>query len=390
MKRATLKIKLIYLILILYLVFAEIIFINKIAASYNLIINPIFWLLISSLTYLLCKEDKSRVKNQSDKLQNIFIVILFYLMIWFVLGLLVGYTRSGYSHTIVGIIKNLWSFFIIIIFQEYVRDILIQYSRGKTRIFILVTILFSLFEVNFFGFGRNFASGESGFKYCASILFPILTKNVICTYIVSVASFKGSCFYRMPIMLANLLLPFYPNYDWFMLALAGSLLPLVMYYAVSSAHEKKDRRNFRRGKKEKVVKNLPFYIIFFIIICFIAGFFKYAPVAVVSKSMHPLIKRGDVVIVDKLKKEEIEKLKINDIIEYRLEGFTVVHRIVDKENKNGEIIFTTKGDNNKIADAEKVKVSQVVGSVKYKIPVIGFPSVWLNDFLKKSKPNVET
>ena len=57
------------------------------------------------------------------------------------------------------------------------------------------------------------------------------------------------------------------------------------------------------------------------------------------------------------------------------------------ENKDITIKITGIDDWN---DAEKVKVSQVVGSVKYKIPVIGFPSVWLNDFLKKSKPNVET
>ena len=60
-----------------------------------------------------------------------------------------------------------------------------------------------------------------------------------------------------------------------------------------------------------------------------------------------------------------EQLQTGDIISYKssIYNIIVIHRIVDiKEDADG-IYFITKGDNNPIADKEKVRFEQIKGVV---------------------------
>jgi signal peptidase len=109
---------------------------------------------------------------------------------------------------------------------------------------------------------------------------------------------------------------------------------------------------------------------------FVAGFFPVQPVAIMSNSMYPEIKRGDVVLVQKIDHDDIKNLQVGQVIEYVLENKAVVHRIVAIVNSSGgQLEFVTKGDNNKSRDPKSVSESQITGKVNFKIPYIGYPSV---------------
>ena len=82
-------------------------------------------------------------------------------------------------------------------------------------------------------------------------------------------------------------------------------------------------------------------------------------------------------------------MQINDIIEYRLDNHTVVHRIIQIEQSNNKLYFKTKGDNNNAPDTEFVSEEQVTGIVKMVAPKLGYPTVWLSDLFNNSKPDVE-
>ena len=57
-----------------------------------------------------------------------------------------------------------------------------------------------------------------------------------------------------------------------------------------------------------------------------------------------------------------------------------MHRIVEVTRDNEIIQYTTKGDNNNVADSESVKVSQIKGVYVCTIKYLGFPSIWLHDY----------
>ncbi|MCQ1528643.1 signal peptidase I [Lutispora saccharofermentans] len=89
---------------------------------------------------------------------------------------------------------------------------------------------------------------------------------------------------------------------------------------------------------------------------------------VLTGSMSPAIKPGDMIITKTVKMEELDK---GDIITFRASGNTLVtHRITDK-NPDGS--FVTKGDANNVADLDlKANSENIVGKYVFKIPKGGY------------------
>lgn len=94
---------------------------------------------------------------------------------------------------------------------------------------------------------------------------------------------------------------------------------------------------------------------------------------VLTGSMEPTYKAGDIVVIRFTKPEELKK---DDVITFissdpEIKGQTVTHRIVNVIDENGKIKFETKGDNNEVADETLVKADKVLGKVQFKIPFVG-------------------
>ncbi len=96
---------------------------------------------------------------------------------------------------------------------------------------------------------------------------------------------------------------------------------------------------------------------------------------VLTQSMEPTYPPGTLVIVQPVATNDI---RIGDPITYQLrpgEPELVTHRVVAiSRSTGGELAFTTKGDNNDVADAPVI-ADQVKGRVWYSVPWIG----WLNN-----------
>lgn len=392
MKRIDIKILGLYLITFFYTISVSVLFIDKFISNYSLLINPIMWLLLFLLGLLIAKDFSFRFKSAKEKAQTVLIVVLSYLIIYFLSGIFLGYATSPFSHELVSIFKNIWSFLIIIIFQEYIRYVLLNNCSKNKVFYILVTVLFILIDLNFYKFNTNFSSGETAFKYISSVVIPSISKNMLLSYLAIVGGLYPVLAYELPIMFANIMLPIFPNHSWFVTALFELVLCLLTFLYVNFLHVKKTDRSSRREiKKSSPVISIPFLLFLFVFVGFVAGFFKYMPIAVMSNSMKPIINRGDIVVVDKINESDKTKLKVDDVIEYELDGSIIIHRIGQIiKSDNGEIKFITKGDNNNAPDFRPVTLKQVRGKVLFKIPYIGYPVVYLNEFFNNTKPNVET
>ncbi|MDZ4993088.1 signal peptidase I [Clostridium perfringens] len=98
------------------------------------------------------------------------------------------------------------------------------------------------------------------------------------------------------------------------------------------------------------------------------GFRTYS---ILSGSMEPEIRTGDLAIVKSAKMNQVEP---GDVITFKYEGNTVTHRIIEK-NEEGLI---TKGDNNNAEDTEIVKEEDLIGKVLFHIPLLGYVTVFLS------------
>lgn len=197
--------------------------------------------------------------------------------------------------------------------------------------------------------------------------------------------------YRIPIALATVLLPIFPNVDWFFSSMLEVLVSLILFVFINYEHTIKVNRLTRWQKKKINPKNsVSVIMIVIIFVVFVAGLLPYRPVAVMSNSMVPEFARGYVVITKKTNEKDIKNIKVGDILEYQLNQSVVIHRIINIEDEKGSLIFTTQGDNNNAPDIKKVEQNQIIGIVKFKIPYVGYPSVWFSEFLFKKESKIQT
>lgn len=96
----------------------------------------------------------------------------------------------------------------------------------------------------------------------------------------------------------------------------------------------------------------------------VPSIFGNIPLIVLTESMDPDIKSGDLIICKEIDPEDI---KVGDVISYfdpEGNGTTIVtHKVISKEidSKTGEISFRTRGINNNVDDRLSVPEESVVG-----------------------------
>ena len=102
------------------------------------------------------------------------------------------------------------------------------------------------------------------------------------------------------------------------------------------------------------------------------------PTTVISGSMRPSLDVGDVVIVGKVPVDTIEP---GDIIQFReAEGIATVHRVVEIQEIEGNMVFITQGDDNREPDPNPVLAANVVGKVIFNIPKVGWVAIAVKEF----------
>ncbi len=98
--------------------------------------------------------------------------------------------------------------------------------------------------------------------------------------------------------------------------------------------------------------------------------------------MHPTYNRGDIIIIEKLTEQELNNLSLNTIIVYKQNNNYIAHRIVKINKTNNKISYITKGDANNTTDTIEVLPHNILGIYKFHLKYLGYPSIYLNDYLK--------
>ncbi len=375
-----------YIFIVAFLVGRVLIFKGDLISVYTTKFNPIFWIFTAILSYLIARDEPNlKVRSKYDITQTVIIILILYCMIYFSLGLVFGYEKSPYSHELIPMLKNIWTFVVAIGFQEYVRMQLIKLSPKKIGYYAIITLFFIIAEIDFWNISSNFSNNVAFFKYMSQTIVPLLVSNCLFTYLVIMAGNVPSTIYRVILSLITILLPIFPGLNWLIKAMLEIILVIVCALYVNYVDLQSARvLNRRQLKKEKVTSYIPFVIVLVILVCFIGGIFKYQPIAVLSNSMYPTFARGDAVVVQKLEKKEFSKLKKGDILYYSKDDKLVIHRIIEiKETEEKKLEIKTKGDNNNTEDNWIIKEEEIIGKVKFMVPYIGYPSVWVNEMLKK-------
>lgn len=119
-------------------------------------------------------------------------------------------------------------------------------------------------------------------------------------------------------------------------------------------------------------------IIFYIVrVNFLASNDKLGEVRVnfytiLTQSMYPTIKAGDIVITYKNDNDKYDDGDVITFVSDQNGGITVTHRVNEVFNVNNTYSYKTKGDNNNAADNEVIPGDNVLGKVILKVPKAGY------------------
>lgn len=336
------------------------------------------------LVFLFLFPNKNHIRNYQKSLtQTVLILVISYYIIYYLLGLIIGFSYNFYDTSWSGIIYNSFVFILPLLLREEVRERFIRIHKKKSA-YLLIAIIFIIYEMlcsTFFSFHDN----EELLSNIFSIFIPCILENVLLTYLVSLAGIRTVYAYFIPALISKYFVPILPDLDWFYRLLLQIVFYLCIYSVVSHEYLFKVLRRTPKAEKKQSIVYL-FSIGFVIVIgLFVAGFFKYQPVAVLTYSMVPAFTRGDVVVINKLNDVEKSELKKGDIIQYKRKDTMVIHRIIDIVDDNDERGYILQGDNNNSEDPFIVYDNQVVGKEVFSIPKLGYPSVWLSEFLHSNQ-----
>lgn len=351
-------------------------FVSNILGTYKTIV---FLLAALGLFKVFFGFEKDRHRYTRDIMLETIIFMVIFFILFYLLGIFITFARTENYLTSYGIKTFILPVILITIVKEYLRYNMVSKSDGSILMTCVTCALFILIDVSDAIYFASFDSSYNTFMFLALSLFPAISTNVACTYIVKKTGYKPTILYLLIIGLYQYIFPIIPNPDKYLTSVIRLVLPVILVFKIAKFFkmEADEEIDSTYNKTNHWLLIIPAVFIV-VIVYFTSGYFKYHAIAIASGSMEPKIYKGDVVVIEKIE-NNFDELKEGQVIAYRYDGIMVVHRLIKIEKVNNKYYFYTKGDNNATEDNYAVQEDMVYGTVNVKIPFIGIPTVWLNE-----------
>lgn len=342
----------------------------------------IFLILLLFVFKYLFGFEKDRHRYIKDVIVNMLIIFLVAFIAYYILGIFIGFYQTQKYLNFYGITTFVLPYIVMIAMREYLRMQMLNKTEKSKILTFITCILFILMEISVRFASSNLDSNYNIFVFIALTILPIISNNIVCTYVAKKVGYKANIFWILISELYTVVLPIAPNSGLYINSLIKFLFPYVLLYNTYKFFQKRDRDiPISFIKKRTYVEIYALALFVFCLAYFVSGYFRYYAVAVATGSMLPNIKVGDVVIVDQHR--DYKDLKVGEVIAYKYHGIVVVHRLYDVVVVKDDYYFYSKGDANENVDNYIIYPDTILGVVNVKVPYIGLPTVWLNKFFEK-------
>ncbi len=374
------------LITILFLILN--VFVKNILNYYYIFVFVVILLIITK--YLFGFEKNKLIQNDSKKAS---IVVTFFtmsfLIITYGIGLFAGFVKSPYNFDVLTILKNTFPVALLLISVELLRFNICRKSNHRKLLYLMAIAMFTILDILIAVPSYNLNDYEEILKLLTLVAIPSITKNIMLSNFTCNYGAVPPIIYQLIMNLYVFLIPIYPNLSLYLESVIMFLLPLIIKYVTNlSLQPKKEERElfFTKNRLVGKITTGVTLVLILIIISLYSNLFPYWIAVVGTGSMTPTINVGDAIVVDKTVKDNLDRLKEGDILVFKIQDSIYTHRIVDIKKENETYYIATKGDRKgQVVDNWTVTNNDVVGVVKFKIPYIGYPTVFLNRFLKENK-----
>ncbi len=359
-KKKIVKNKQLFFLLIIYTISHILFYTNNFYINF---FKPFFWLIILIIFYY----QDLKISNKKEINITLTISIIFFIL-YLTSGFIFGFNKEHSNYSLINFFINVWKVILPICGIEIIRYKLLRSNKNHFGFRALITIIIILSEINF---RALFLSHNIiFFHYFTSIIIPIIAQNILFTYLSLNSHYDIPIIIKLFNELPKVVLPITPSSNWFIEGSFAIIKVLIIYYLFKYFI-------FRKKNINHFTRNIALYpltiITSILLVLFMLGLFPYQPIAILSNSMNPTFKRGDVVIY---KKEE--NIMPGNIIVFQYQNQIIVHRVISINE-----YYVTKGDANNSVDYIKVQKKDIKGVYKFSIKYLGYPSIWLNELFSK-------
>lgn len=379
------NIKTLYLCLLLVTIFISIfaIFINNISLNIKniSIISILAIIIIILISTFGFKKDNGYLKVTTTK--TVIAMLMAYMLVIYMLGIIVGFNKGLLIINFKSFLINLLPIILIITGIEIIRYLIfINCYKNKSVIIIFTTltsILLVLYELNI----SSLITSEDKFIFLSTIIFPIISQELLCSYMTYKIGLLPSLVFKLVINLYIYIIPIIPNLGDYLYSVVNIILPFLIYVILNRSVIKYNKEKEQLKKANHYIFTVSLLIILGIVIILVSGVFKYKLIAIASNSMKPIYSRGDAIIYEKVDPNDLE---VGDILVFQnKEGLIITHRITKIWKQGDGYYYTTKGDNNNTEDAFNPTKKDIIGRVKYKIKYLGYPTVLISEYFGREK-----
>ena len=356
-------------------------FFKNVLSNYGIIIFMILVLIVFKFRFGF---EKDRHRYIKDIILNTLIFLVTFFILYYLLGILIGFYRPGNYFTLYGFRMYIFPLTFYILLREYLRYLFLTKSEGNKLLIITTCILFIMFDVTNSIYYASFSDNRDTFLFVVTNLLPAISANISLCYVCFKMGYKSNILYGLSIGLFQYILPLVPNPNEYFYSLIYFFLPVVYAYTIYNFFVKLSDDDIDRNylkNKHKFISLVPVLALVMVLVYFISGYFYLWAISIASGSMEPNIHKGDIVIIEKTK--NYNKIKTGDVLAYNYNNKIIVHRVYDLQEIEGRYYFVTKGDANNNIDNLIIEEDMIVGVVNFRIPYAGMPTIWVNELWNK-------
>ena len=320
--------------------------------------------------------------NKKQVLLILSVAALVLLMLYYLSGIEFGFYKNPYGFSAQNLFRFTLPIATIIVCTEIIRLVFMaQGDKLTTFLCYLSCVIADMLIVS------NVAMVSSFNRFMdlvAGALFPALLSNLLYNYLSKRYGMYPNISFRSITTIYAYLFRILPGMADSMLIFFKMLIPAAIYLFIDALYEKK--RRYALGNRSRLWKitsrilAVCALVIMIGTVMLVSNQFKYGSLVVATESMTGEINKGDVVIFESYDDQTVIE---GQVIVFEKNNSMIIHRVIDIEVINGNTRYYTKGDANEDRDAGFITNANIVGMVYYKVPAIGYPTLWMRSLFKR-------
>ena len=342
------------------------------------------WLLLAGLAFFLWR---STLQKPRFKRSVVFLGLglgLSQVSILVLSGLVCGFGRSPFDHTLYGILINILMLAAALVGMEMTRATLLTWFHRKPVLgVILISLLMLAFQEPYYKFA-SLSTAQGAMELVGSELLPNFALNVLASVLALLSGPLPAIVYRGILLIFEWGSPILPNTNWAITGLIGSLVPMIglIYIQKTRFADKHPAEASLPAKQTSFTAWIIVLAVAVFAIWFNMGVFGVRPFIVSGHSMNPAFDVGDLVILKTIQPADVQ---VGDVIRYDRDFISVVHRVIEIQTSPNGLVFLTKGDNNNVVDPP-VPQEYLRGKIVGIVPEVGWVSIGIRQVFGWGQP----